>query len=201
MAFLRTSLIGEFQPFIKGNGLHMRAPSIGDYGAWAELRNRSREHLTPWEPQWSSDELSRSAFRRRLRHYSREMKDDLGYAFLIFRDTDHTLLGGLTLSNVRRGVTQAAALGYWVGAPYIRNGVMTQAVAAALPFVFDELKLHRLEAACLPHNQASIRVLENNGFHGEGLARRYLKINGVWLDHLLFAILSDDARLPRASRA
>ena len=201
MAFLRTSLIGELQPFIKGQGLYLRPPAVGDYGVWAELRNRSREHLMPWEPQWSSDELSRSAFRRRLRHYSREMKDDLGYAFLIFRDGDHTLLGGVTLSNVRRGVTQAAALGYWVGAPHVRRGIMTRAVSAVLPFVFDELKLHRLEAACLPHNQASIRVLRNNGFQQEGLARRYLKIDGVWLDHLLFAIVSDDLRSPTDARA
>ena len=129
------------------------------------------------------------------------MKDDLGYAFLIFRDTDHALLGGLTLSNVRRGVTQAAALGYWLGAPHVRQGIMTDAVAAVLPFVFDELKLHRLEAACLPHNQASIRVLHNNGFQQEGLARRYLKIDGVWLDHLLFAIIANDPRAPAVRRA
>jgi [ribosomal protein S5]-alanine N-acetyltransferase len=194
MAFLRSGLIGEIQPFVQGRGLHLRPPVVGDYSAWAELRNRSREHLMPWEPQWSRDELSRSAFRRRLRHYHREMKDDLGYAFLVFRDFDGMLIGGLTLSNVRRGVTQAASLGYWVGAPHVRRGFMTQALAAVVPFVFDELKLHRLEAACLPHNQASIRVLQNNGFQHEGLARKYLKIDGIWLDHLLFAMLSDDQR-------
>ena len=199
MAFLRSGLIGDVLPFVQGQGVHLRPPAMADYAAWAELRNRSREHLMPWEPQWSRDELSRSAFRRRLRHYHREMKDDLGYALFIFRDVDGVLIGGLTLSNVRRGVTQAAALGYWLGAPHVRRGFMTEAVAAVTPFVFDELKLHRIEAACLPHNRASVRVLEQNGFQAEGLARRYLKIDGDWRDHLLFALLSDDPRDERGA--
>jgi [ribosomal protein S5]-alanine N-acetyltransferase len=138
--------------------------------------------------------LSRSAYRRRLRHYQREIKDDLGYAFLIFRDGDTALLGGLTLSNVRRGVTQAASLGYWIGAPHAHRGIMSAAVQAILPFVFDELKLHRLEAACLSHNEGSIRVLQRCGFQPEGLARKYLKIDGQWRDHALFAIVADDPR-------
>ena len=196
MAFLRSGLIGDVQPQVQGRGVYLRPPAPSDYAAWAELRNRSREHLVPWEPQWARDELSRSAFRRRLRHYHREMKDDLGYAFFILRDHDGALLGGLTLSNVRRGVTQAAALGYWLGAPHVRRGCMTAAVEAVVPFVFDELKLHRLEAACLPHNHASIRVLRQNGFQDEGLARRYLKIDGIWRDHMLFALLADDPRQP-----
>jgi ribosomal-protein-alanine N-acetyltransferase len=167
---------------------------MGDYTAWAELRARSRSHLVPWEPQWARDELTRDAFRRRIRHYQRELRDDLGYAFFIYRDTDEVLLGGLTLSNVRRGVTQAAAVGYWIGLPFAGHGHMSNALSVAMRFAFDELNLHRLEAACMPHNAASIRVLENNGFRREGLARRYLKIDGVWQDHLLYATLVDDPR-------
>lgn len=201
MAFLRSGLISDLQPFIQGRGVHMRPPAMSDYGDWAELRNRSRDHLMPWEPQWTRDELSRAAFRRRLRHYHREMKEDLGYAFLIFRSGDSALLGGLTLSNVRRGVTQAASLGYWIGAPFAGRGHMSMAVAAVVPYVFDELKLHRLEAACLPHNRASIGVLRGCGFQQEGLARRYLRIDGVWQDHLLFAMLSDDPRPIQGGRA
>lgn len=194
MAFLRSGLISEFYPYVRVDDLLLRPPAMGDYGAWAELRHRSRAHLVPWEPQWASDELSRTAFRRRIRHYQRELKDDTGYAFFIFRGSAETLIGGLTLSNVRRGVTQACSLGYWLGAPYANRGLMTKAVQSTAPFVFDELKLHRLEAACLPHNYASIRVLENNGFQCEGLARRYLKIDGEWRDHRLFALLPDDPR-------
>ncbi|MCL4767961.1 MAG: GNAT family N-acetyltransferase [Hyphomicrobiaceae bacterium] len=194
MAFLRSGLGSEATPLVRVGGLYLRPPHMGDYGAWAELRARSRSHLVPWEPQWWRDELSRDAFRRRVRHYQRELREDLGYAFLLFREADDGLLGGLTLSNVRRGVTQAAAVGYWTGQPYAGRGHMTMALSGAMVFAFDELKLHRLEAACMPRNQASIRVLERNGFQREGLARRYLKIDGVWQDHLLYATLADDPR-------
>jgi ribosomal-protein-alanine N-acetyltransferase len=194
MAFLRSGLVGDFVPIVRGRGLWLRPPLPSDYAAWAELRSRSREHLRPWEPRWAHDELSRSAFRRRIRSYQRDLREDLGYAFLIFAAGDDQLLGGLTLGNVRRGITQAAAIGYWLGLPYVGRGYMTEAVRALIPFAFDELKLHRIEAACLPHNHASICVLERNGFQHEGLARRYLKIDGRWQDHLLFALLSEDPR-------
>lgn len=192
MAFLRPSLVQEPALFARGHGLLLRPPLQSDYAAWAELRALSRSHLVPVEPQWSEDELSRAAFRQRLRRYQHDIKEDLGYALFIFRENDSELLGGLTLSNVRRGVTQAAALGYWIGAPYLRNGYMRSAVWAALPFAFDSLRLHRIEAACLPHNAASIRVLEGAGFKREGLARSYLKINGVWQDHVLYGLLEED---------
>lgn len=192
MAFLRSGIGSEWLPIVRARRLHLRSPMMGDYSAWAELRAASREHLVPWEPQWSRDELTRHAFRRRIRHYQRELKDDLGYAFFIIRDRDEALIGGLTMSNVRRGVTQSAAVGYWLGRAYVGQGYMTEAVRSAATFAFEELKLHRLEAACLPHNRASIQVLERNGFQREGLARRYLKIDGMWQDHLLFALLSED---------
>lgn len=194
MAFLRSGIGGDWLPHVRVDGIHLRPPHMGDYAAWAELRALSRDHLTPWEPQWTRDELSRDAFRRRVRHYQRELREDLGYAFFLFRDLDDRLLGGITLSNVRRGVTQAAAVGYWIGKPFARRGLMTKAVSGVVRFAFEELKLHRLEAACMPSNAASIRVLEKNGFQREGLARRYLKINGVWQDHLLYATLADDPR-------
>jgi [ribosomal protein S5]-alanine N-acetyltransferase len=200
MAFLRSGFVGDLVPIVRGHGVWLRPPMASDYAAWAELRSRSREHLRPWEPQWEHDELSRSAFRRRIRCYQRDLREDLGYAFFIFAANDDQLLGGVTLGSIRRGITQAAALGYWLGLPYVGHGYMTQAVQALIPFAFDELKLHRLEAACLPHNHASIQVLERNGFLREGLARRYLKINGRWQDHLLFALLSDDPR-PSADAA
>ena len=194
MAFLRSGIGGDWLPHVRVDGIHLRPPHMGDYAAWAELRALSRDHLTPWEPQWTRDELSRDAFRRRVRHFQRELREDLGYAFFLFRDLDDRLLGGITLSNVRRGVTQAAAVGYWIGKPFAGRGLMTKAVSGVVRFAFEELKLHRLEAACMPSNAASIRVLEKNGFQREGLARRYLKINGVWQDHLLYATLADDPR-------
>jgi [ribosomal protein S5]-alanine N-acetyltransferase len=194
MAFLRPPLLVDPDTEIRGKRVYLRHPTNQDYPAWAELRALSRAHLTPWEPQWSRDELTRSNFRRRLRQYHREMRDDQGYAYIIFDEADAVLVGGLNLSNVRRGVAQAASIGYWMGAPFARRGLMTDAVRAAVGFAFATLRLNRLEAACLPSNAASQRVLEKAGFAREGRARRYLKINGQWQDHDLFALLQDDPR-------
>jgi ribosomal-protein-alanine N-acetyltransferase len=194
MAFLRSVSQPEIGPVVHGGEVYLRTPQMSDYPAWAELRAMSREFLTPWEPAWTSSELTRTSFRRRLKYYSRDLREDLGYAFFVFETDSDELLGGLTLSNVRRGVTQACTLGYWIGTPHAGRGCMTAGVNAVIPFVFDALSLHRLEAACLPHNEASMKLLEKTGFTREGLARRYLKINGIWQDHVTFALLEDDIR-------
>src|SRR5262245_3219526 len=194
MAFLRPSLSVDPDADIRGPRVYLRYAAMHDYAAWAELRALSRQHLTPWEPQWARDELTRSSFRRRLRQAQREVRDDLGYAYLIFGETPLTLLGGLNISNVRRGVAQAASMGYWIGAPYAGRGYMTEAVRAAAHFAFASLKLNRLEAACLPTNVASSRVLIKGGFKLEGRARQFLKIDGRWQDHDLYAMLHDDPR-------
>lgn len=193
MAFSR-SILPDVDAEVRGREVYLRQPVMGDYVAWAELRALSRQHLTVWEPLWTRDELARSAFRRRLRQYQREMREDQGYAFLIFREADAALLGGLTISNMRRGVAQSASVGYWMGLPHVGRGYMTDALRAIVPFAFGTLGLHRLEAACLPHNAPSARVLEKSGFRREGTARRYLKINDVWQDHDLYALLHDDPR-------
>ena len=192
MAFLRAGELSETHTPIYGDGVMLRAPRLDDYAAWAELRQLSRQHLTPWEPTWPGDDLTRSGFRRRLRVYNREARSDHGYAFLIFSTDNQSLVGGLTLSNVRRGVSQSAMLGYWLGVPHLGRGYMTRSVNAVLPFVFNTLRLHRLEAAIQSSNRPSRAVLERNGFQCEGELRRYLKINGKWQDHLLYALLLED---------
>jgi ribosomal-protein-alanine N-acetyltransferase len=189
MALFRTVSFSEPMPAVAGEGVYLRAPQSGDHAEWAALRETSRGFLTPWEPIWPSDDLTRGAFRRRLKRYAEDQRSDLAYAFLIFRADDHLMLGGLTLANIRRGVAQAGSIGYWVGAPFARQGVMSAAVRALIPFCFDTLRLHRLEAACIPGNAASIRLLEKAGFTREGYARDYLCINGVWQDHLLYGRL------------
>lgn len=192
MAFLRSVSTSDLGPIVDGDGVMLRLPQMSDYSEWAELRNLSREFLTPWEPTWMKDELTKASFRRRIRHYQRDLREESGYAFFLFDKRDNCLKGGITLSNVRRGVTQSCSLGYWIGKPHAMKGHMTAGVRAVVPFVFDTLGLHRLEAACLPNNTASIRLLEKTGFQHEGLARKFLRINGVWQDHLLFALLSDE---------
>ena len=194
MALLRTASPSDFGPIIESERVTLRTPQMSDYPAWAELRASSREFLMPWEPLWAMDELSRASFRRRVRHYQRDLREDIGYALFIYTAETGGLVGGVTLCNVRRGVTQSCTLGYWIGAQYAQQGYMTAAVRAVAPFVFESLELHRLEAACLPTNTASMRLLERTGFKREGLARRYLRINGGWQDHLLYAQLDSDAR-------
>jgi ribosomal-protein-alanine N-acetyltransferase len=190
MAFFRTASSTEPLPVIVGEGVILRVPQMADFAEWTALRELSRDFLTPWEPTWPPDDLTRGAFRRRIRRYAEDLRTEQAYPFFLFRKEDNVLIGGLTLSNIRRGVAQAGSLGYWIGAPFARRGHMTSAVRALIPFVFGALRLHRLEAACIPTNTASVRLLESTGFAREGLAREYLCINGVWQDHLLFARVS-----------
>jgi ribosomal-protein-alanine N-acetyltransferase len=195
-AFMRgLTFPGGQQPVIKGQEVYLRYPRVADFLVWARLRSESRAFLTPWEPVWSTDELSKGAFRRRLRRYQKEARQDSAYAFFVFRQFDNALVGGCTLSNVRRGVTQCCSLGYWVGERFARQGYMFDAVRALIPFIFRTLGLHRIEAACLPDNEASKNLLAKAGFRQEGLARRYLQINGEWQDHALFALLADEVPL------
>jgi ribosomal-protein-alanine N-acetyltransferase len=194
MAFFRTVSLTEQLPAIAGDGVFLRAPHMGDHAEWAALREASRDFLTPWEPTWPADDLTRPSFRRRVKRYSEDQRSDLAYPLFIFRKADSTLVGGLTLANIRRGCAQAGSLGYWMGASFARRGYMTAAVSAVLPFAFGALRLHRVEAACIPANVASVRLLEKTGFRREGFARQYLCIDGVWQDHLLYARLRDDER-------
>lgn len=196
MAFMRgLTFPGGQQPVIRGEDVYLRYPRVSDFFAWSRLRHESRAFLAPWEPSWTTDELTKGAFRRRLKKYQRESRLDSAYAFFVFRTEDNALLGGCTLSNVRRGVTQCCALGYWIGERFARQGYMFDAVRALVPFIFKTLGLHRIEAACLPSNDPSKSLLVKAGFREEGLARRYLQINGEWQDHVLFALLAEDARL------
>jgi ribosomal-protein-alanine N-acetyltransferase len=187
MAFFRTINFSEPLPSIEGDGVMLRTPQVTDYEEWAELRETSRDFLVPWEPTWPVDDLTRAAFRRRVKRYAEDLRSDQGYAFLVARSSDDALVGGLTLANIRRGVAQAGSLGYWTGLPFVRQGYMTAAVRAVIPFAFASLRLHRLEAACIPSNTGSIKLLEKTGFLREGYAREYLCINGIWQDHLLYA--------------
>jgi ribosomal-protein-alanine N-acetyltransferase len=192
MALFRTLSSPEPLPPIVGDGVLLRTPQMADYAAWAAVREESRAFLTPWEPTWPTDDLSRSAFRQRMKRYAEDLRTDQAYPFFLFRKQDNTLIGGLALANIRRGVAQAASLGYWIGHSYSRQGYMTAAVRALLPAAFDLLRLHRVEAACIPTNLASVRLLERSGFRREGYARAYLCINAMWQDHLLYARLRSD---------
>lgn len=172
----------------------MRPPRPGDYVYWAALRAASRRFLEPWEPSWPEGALSKSMYRQRLRRYALERRAGTGHAFFAFRRDDQALLGGVNLTNIQRGAAQSASIGYWIGEAYARQGYMTEAVICVVGFAFGQLQLQRLEAACLSDNAASRRLLERCGFRHEGEARKYLQINGVRRDHLIYALLREDWR-------
>jgi len=217
MAFFRTVSFNEPMPAVAGDGVSLRVPQSA-----GQPRGRQVEERKGVVPALREDHVDRRRLGQRegdgaigahaatragraiavlrsggvdghrLGGRADDQRADLAYAFLIFRSDDNAMVGGLTLANIRRGVAQAGSIGYWVGAPFARQGYMTAAVRALIPFCFRTLRLHRLEAACIPGNVASVSLLEKTGFTREGYARNYLCINGIWQDHLLYARLEGD---------
>ena len=179
---------------LRGESIYLRAPRRRDQRQWMDVRRVSKEFLQPWEPTWPTDGAEKAAFRRRLRRFTENWNAGDAYPFFILNRETDGLLGGITLSNLRRGVTQAATVGYWIGLPYTRRGHMAEAVSLVLDYAFDDLRLHRVEAACLVHNEPSEKLLLKLGFTAEGVARQYLCIDGRWQDHRTFGILQADRR-------
>ncbi|MCO5160039.1 MAG: GNAT family N-acetyltransferase [Mesorhizobium sp.] len=175
LPFLRQRL-----PALAGERVMLRPPVISDYAEWAAVRRESEQFLAPWEPKWASDELDRLAWRQRIRRYREEIAQGSGMPFLIFERVTGRLAGGITLGNIRHGVAQTGQIGYWMGVNHAGKGFMHEAVVLVVKFGFETLRLHRIEAACIPSNDRSIRVLEKAGFKREGLLRSYLRINGAW---------------------
>ncbi len=174
--------------------LILRPPLQRDFEAWARLRRDSRAFLLPWEPSWSRDHLTVRAFRNRVAWAERVIRSGDALPLFLIERAGGELVGGLTLSNVRRQPAQAASLGYWIGEPFARRGFMTEALNAVRHHAFTQLDLSRLEAACLPENVASRRLLERCQFKYEGVAQAYLQINGRWRNHVLYAALRADRR-------
>lgn len=179
---------------LTGPNLQIRQPRPADYKAWCSLRADSQDFLKQWEPKWASDALTKAGYKRRLTKFLDDWQAGTGCAFFIHRNSDKQLVGGITISNIRRGIVQSANIGYWIGEAYARQGYMTEALQLTLEYCFRVLSLHRIEAACLQHNQPSRKLLENNGFTEEGLARQYLCIDSKWQDHVTYAILRTDPR-------
>lgn len=174
--------------------LVLRPPEMSDFEAWARLRRESRSFLQPWEPAWAPDHLSQRAFRNRVLWAERSVRQGEALPLFLILPGHGEIVGGLTLSNIRREPADAGTLGYWIGARYARLGYMQEALAALRDHAFGQLGLSRLEAACLPDNQASRGLLERCGFKYEGVAQAYLQIDGRWRNHVLYAALRSDRR-------
>ncbi len=179
---------------IESERMTLRLPTHSDWNQWSALRNASAAFLTPWEPVWANDHLTRRAFTNRVYWAARAEAQGTALPLLLIRREDQALLGALTLDNIRRGPSQAGTLGYWMGAAYARQGFMREAILAVTHHAFTNMDVSRLEAACLPENAASRGVLEKCGFKYEGVAQSYLQINGRWRNHVLYANLRSDRR-------
>ncbi|MEM8751702.1 MAG: GNAT family protein [Pseudomonadota bacterium] len=180
------------EPRLSTARLTLRPARLADFPAWARARRESREFLTPWEPTWSSDHLTRRSFRNRVVWSRRAIRMERAWPFMIF--TGETLVGAVTLDNIRRGPAQSASVGYWIAAAHSRRGYMREALTELRRFAFEELDIGRVEAGCLPENKASRALLEACGFKYEGVAQAYLQIDGRWRDHVLYASLRGDRR-------
>ncbi|MBQ0806292.1 MAG: GNAT family N-acetyltransferase [Sulfitobacter sp.] len=179
---------------IETERLTLRAPIHSDFRAWAALRADSIDYLRMWEPSWASDHLSRKAFTNRVYWASRSVSGGTALPLFLIRRKDNTLIGAITLDNIRRGPAQAGTLGYWTGESFARRGYMREAIEATVHHAFTRLDLSRIEAACLPENAASRGLLEKTGFKYEGVAQSYLQIDGRWRNHVLYAQLRNDRR-------
>src|SRR3972149_2228008 len=136
MAFLRSISTNNTSPPLRGDRVLLRTPVAADHPQWARLRDESRAFLTPWEPIWPADDLAKLAFRRRLRRYQRGIRSGTAYPFFIFSPDGETLLGGVTLAQIQRGVTQSGVLGYWMGHEYAGQGVVTAPGRVPVNFAF-----------------------------------------------------------------
>jgi len=180
---------------LQGKRILLRMGDALDWRPWRALREMSRDFLVPWEPSWAQDGLTHHFFSGMLRRHWRDWCNGKAYSFFIYLRSEANpaggmVIGGITLSDVTRGISQKGTLGYWVGQPYAGQGYMKEAAGLICDFAFEQLQLHRIEASCLPHNTPSKQLLTRLGFMQEGYARSYLKINGQWQDHLLWGKIS-----------
>lgn len=181
-----------------GRRITLRTLSAADYEEWTEIRERCREWLLPWEPRpaGAPHPLEDShSFSARCSMRERERQLGTGYGFGIF--AGGRLVGELTLSGVQRGPFQSASIGYWVDQAQAGRGYVPEAVAVALAFAFEDLELHRIEIAIIPRNERSHRVVQKLELRQEGIALRYLQIDGVWEDHTRYGITAEEWVLRR----
>jgi ribosomal-protein-alanine N-acetyltransferase len=181
-------------PAIETERMVLRLPEMGDHAAWAMLRRGGESFLRAWEPTWSADHFSRRSFRNRVYWAWRARDEGKALALFLIRRADARLMGAITLDNIRRGPSQSAQVGYWIGPEFARQGLMREALTAVVHHAFTAMDLSRIEAACLPENVASRRLLERAGFREEGMAEGYLQIGGRWREHVLYAMLRADRR-------
>jgi ribosomal-protein-alanine N-acetyltransferase len=177
-----------------GRRVLLRPLAVEDYPAWREVRSRNADWLLKWEPMrtpGAPDPVgSQDAFAVRCGARQRERQLGTGYGYGIF--VDGHFAGEINLSIVQRGPFQSCYVGYWIDEARAGKGYMPEAVVLLCRAAFEDLRLHRVQVSIIPRNSASRRVVEKLGIRDEGIAQRYLEINGVWEDHMRFAITSEE---------
>ena len=185
---------GAMGPVLHGKRLLMRPLRPSDFLAWQEVRRRNTDWLEPWEPQRPPSAPNavevRRAFDARCDMRDRDRSTGSAYGFGVF--FEDRLVGECNVNNVQRGAMQGGSIGYWIDQAWAGRSLTSEAVVCALGFCFEELGLHRIEIAIIPRNARSLRVVEKLGIRDEGVALRFLEINGVWEDHVRFAITSEE---------
>lgn len=175
--------------------MELRGLRADDWEQWSSVRRRSRRWLERWEPlpePGAPDPVAdREAFRARCGSWERQRAFDSAYGFGIFLRRGE-FVGEVSLGTVQRGPFQSAFVGYWIAEDHAGHGYVPEAVVLTLRYAFDELALHRIEAVIVPRNERSRRVVDKLGLRGEGIAERFLQIQGVWEDHLRYAITRDE---------
>ncbi len=181
-------------PELRGRRVLLRPLAASDFDAWREVRSRSRDWLVKWEPRpvpgQPDPTVDKRAFAARCSARLRERELGTGYGFGVF--VGERFAGEINISSVQRGPFQNAYVGYWVDEAMAGHGYTPEAFVALARFAFEDLMLHRLQVSIIPRNRPSLRVAEKLGLRNEGTALRYLEINGVWEDHVRFAITSED---------
>ena len=171
---------------------YLRPLTVDDAEALLGLRLKNKDFLIPFEPEKPERYFTLTEQRRELEIGDEARLQDLRYVFGVYLAENDGLVGRISLDNVVRGAWQNATLGYFIDREHNGRGLGTEAVTLAVRVAFQEIELHRVQAGVMPRNIASIRVLEKAGFRYEGMSPRYLRINGVWEDHNLYAITTED---------
>lgn len=186
------SVIAAVERDLHGSICHIRPFTVSEAPAVLDLRLRNRAFLRPFEPQRPESHFTLPIQNRLLEEEERAWKAGLQYVFGIFDNLDARLIGRISLANVVRGGWHNTTVGYFVDESYNGRGIATEALSLSVDFAFSKAALHRVQAGVMPRNLASIRVVEKAGFRFEGVALRYLCIDGVWEDHNIYAVTAED---------
>ena len=178
--------------YIESSRIIIRHPKRRDWRAWVNLRKESHKFLQKWEPYWDIKQCNKSGYMRQLKTQRTKAAYDQAYSFLCFKKDSKVLLGGLNISNIQRGVIQTCNIGYWLGEKNIGNGYMEESIKAIIPYIYEQLKIHRIQAFTLENNIASRKLIEKVNFKKEGVLREAMKINNEWRDHVIYSLLLDD---------